>query len=164
MDRRFEIEDEITRQYRRFSAVGTQLTVRLLPPPEDSDPVTSPDPINHFLASVNELFEYALQNVSDSDMVGITIQNEVNQNDKPIGLSFRRRDQLSGDVIWSVFEKVSQSNSRFNALDRLVVTVQVGRDSAFGQDARGFRSCCQDQWQTDLCHGPSQEEYHRGKS
>ena len=27
--------------------------------------------MNHFLASVNELFEYALQNVSDSDMVGI---------------------------------------------------------------------------------------------
>jgi len=58
---------------------------------------------------------------------GLTIQNEVNQNDKPIGLSFRRRDQLSGDVLWSVFEKVSQSNSRFNALDRLVVTVHSVR-------------------------------------
>jgi hypothetical protein len=56
-------------------------------------------------------------------MVGITIQNEVNQNDKAIGISFRRKDQLSGDVIWSVFEKVSQSNARFNALDKLVVTV-----------------------------------------
>jgi len=30
---------------------------------------------------------------------------------------------LSGEVIWSVFEKLSQSNSRFNALDTLVVTV-----------------------------------------
>jgi len=28
-------------------------------------------------------------------------------------------------VIWSVFEKVSQSNSRFNALDTLVVTVKM---------------------------------------
>jgi glycyl-tRNA synthetase (class II) len=27
MERRFEIEGEITRQYRRFNAVGTQLTV-----------------------------------------------------------------------------------------------------------------------------------------
>jgi len=53
-------------------------------------------------------------------MVGITIQN---QNDKPIEISFRRNDQLSGEVIWSVFEKVSQSNSRFNALETLVVTV-----------------------------------------
>jgi len=79
--------------------------------------------VGHFLASVNELFEYALQDVSDSDMVGITVQNQVNQNDKAIGISFRRKDQLSGEVIWNVFEKVSQSNSRFNALDMLVVTV-----------------------------------------
>jgi len=72
---------------------------------------------------VNELFEYELQDVSDGDMVGITIQNQVNQNDKPIGISFRRKDQLSGEVIWSVFEKVSQSNARCNALDTLVVTM-----------------------------------------
>jgi hypothetical protein len=56
-------------------------------------------------------------------MVGMTIQNRVNQNDKPIGISFRRKDQLSGDVIWSVFEKVAQSNARFDASDTLVVTV-----------------------------------------
>jgi hypothetical protein len=56
-------------------------------------------------------------------MVGITIQNEVNQNDKPIGISFRYKDQVSEDVIWSVFEKVTQSNSRFTARDRLVMTV-----------------------------------------
>ena len=55
-------------------------------------------------------------------MVGITTQNEINQNDKSIGISFRRKDQLSGDVIWSVLEKVAQSNARFNALDRLVET------------------------------------------
>jgi len=47
----------------------------------------------------------------------------VNQNDKPIGIRFRRNDQVSGEVIWSAFEKVSQSNSRFNASDTLVVTV-----------------------------------------
>ena len=29
---------------------------------------------------------------------------------------------MSGEVIWSVFEKVSQSNAGFNALDTLVVT------------------------------------------
>ena len=64
-----------------------------------------------------------LQNTSDSDMVGMTIHNQVNQSDKPIGISFRRKDQLSGDLIWSVFEKVSQSNSRFNALEIAVVNV-----------------------------------------
>ena len=98
MDRRFTIDDEISRQYRRFGAVGTQLTVRLLPPSDDDVPV------NHYVASVNDLFDYSLQNVSDSDIVGITIQNRENQNDKPIGTSLRRKDQLTGDVIWSVFE------------------------------------------------------------
>jgi hypothetical protein len=58
-------------------------------------------------------------------MVGIAIRNEVNQSDKLIGISFRRRDQISGDVIWSVFEKVSQSNSRFNALDTLTIEVHA---------------------------------------
>jgi len=45
---------------------------------------------------VNELFDYVMQDVSDEDMVGIIIKNQVNQNDKPIGISFRRKDQLSG--------------------------------------------------------------------
>ena len=68
---------------------------------------------------MNELIEFALQDVGDSDMVVMTIQYQVKQNNKPIGISFKRKDQLSEDVIWSVFEKVSQSNSRFNALARL---------------------------------------------
>jgi len=61
--------------------------------------------------------------MSDSDMLGITIQNQVNKNYKLIGIRFRRKDQLSGDVIWSVFERVAQSNSRFKALDTIVINV-----------------------------------------
>jgi len=87
MDRKFTIDDEITRRYRTFGAVGTQLSVRLLPPSDDDDPV------NLFVDSVNDLFDYALQNVSDNDMFGITIQHRENQNDKPIGTSFRRKNQ-----------------------------------------------------------------------
>jgi hypothetical protein len=90
---RFTIEEEINRQYRRFNAVGTQLTVRLLPSVDSN-------PMSHFLASVSDLFEHALQNCDDSDMVGITISNEENVQDKAIGISFRRRDQLTPDVIW----------------------------------------------------------------
>ena len=76
---------------------------------------------------MNDLFEHALQNLSDSDMVGITIQNRVNQNDKTIGISFTRKDQFAGDVIWNVFNKVSQSNCSFNALNTLVVNVHSVR-------------------------------------
>ena len=115
MARRFEIVDANTRRNRRYNAVGRQLTVRLIPPSDNRNPVA------HFLATVNDLIEHALRDVDDSDMVGITIKNQVNQNDKPIGITFGRKDQLSADLIWSVFEKVFQSNSRFNALDMLVV-------------------------------------------
>ena len=59
---------------KRFNAEGRQLTVRLNPHTDASDPVS------HFLASVNDLFESVLCDVDDSDMVGITIQNQVNQN------------------------------------------------------------------------------------
>jgi len=90
--------------------------VRLIPPSDNSNPVA------HFLASMNDLIEHALSDVDDSDMLWMSIQNQVNQNDMSIRINFRRKDQLSADVIWSVFEKVSQSNSRFKALDTLVVT------------------------------------------
>jgi len=61
-------------------------TVRLLPPSPNVDPAI------HFLASLNDLFEHALQNVSEIDLVVIIIHNQVNQNDKAIGFSFRRKD------------------------------------------------------------------------
>jgi len=130
MSQRFTIDDEINRQYSRFNAIGTQLSVRLLPPPPNSNPVT------HFLDSMSDLFEYALRNCNESDMVGVSIRNEVNVQDKPIGISFRRKDQLSEEVIWSIFEKVVQSNARFDALDRLVVVIHsVRMPVGFGRTA-----------------------------
>ena len=125
---RFTIDSETNRQYRRFNAVGTELIVRLLPPAvgDDSDAIT------HFLPRVNYQFEYALRNVYDSDMVGITIRNEFNFLDKPIGISFRRKDQLSDLVMWSVFNKVAQSNAWYNAIDRLIFAI---RSVGFGKTA-----------------------------
>ena len=80
------------------------------------------DPVRHFLSSLNDLFRHALQNLNESDMVGITTRNRENQNDNPIGISFRSKDQLAADVILSLVQKVSQSNARFNALDNLTMT------------------------------------------
>ena len=60
---RFEIEGTIT----RLNAMGIQLILRLLPPSNARDIVS------HFVASVVDRFRHALQNLSDSDMVGITI-------------------------------------------------------------------------------------------
>ena len=82
---RFTIDEEVRRQYRRFNAEGAELRVRLLPPPDSGDT----KPITHFQASVTELLGYALRDCQDSDMVGLTIRNQVNEQDKPIG--FRSR-------------------------------------------------------------------------
>jgi hypothetical protein len=100
MANRCELVREIRRDYRRFVTVGKQFTVRLNP---SSD--LNLNRIDHFLASINDLFEHVLDDVQDSDMVGVAIRNEVNHSNKHIGLSFRRRDQRSGDVLWSVFRK-----------------------------------------------------------
>ena len=67
---RFTIDSERDRQYSRFNARGTEVTVRLLPPAVGDNQ----DGITHFQTSVNDLFYYALKNVDDSDMVGVTIQ------------------------------------------------------------------------------------------
>jgi len=56
-------------------------------------------------------------------MVRITIHNEVNQSDKHIGFGFRKNDPITSDVIWNVFDKVSQYKSRFNDLDTLNIVV-----------------------------------------
>jgi len=63
----------------------------LNPPPE----TPLPDLVSHFVDSMNNLFDRVLEDVGEADMVGITIHNEVNQRDKPIYCSFRRKDQLS---------------------------------------------------------------------
>jgi hypothetical protein len=136
MSQSFEILSEDMREYRRLNTVGTQLTVRLNPPTEPS----TANPVNHFLASMNNLFEHALQGAANGDMVGLAIRNDVNQNDRAMGISFIRRDQLSADVIWSVFERVAQSNAGFNALDALT------RSLSFRYARRIWRSrTCQKQ-------------------
>jgi len=136
MGQRFTVDGENNRQYRRFNAAGTRRSVRLLPPSPYSNPVT------HFLDSVSDLFEYALRKCNEPDMVGITISNEVNVQDKPIGISFRQKDKLSEEVIWSMFEKFTQSSTRFNAMDRFVVIHSVRMPVGFGRAAlrtKGWR-------------------------
>ena len=102
MAHRFMIVDEIISEYRQFNAVGIQFTVRLLPPSYEDET----GPISHLLDSVTDLCEQALRNCNDSDMGRVSIHNEVDVKAKTIGISSRRKDQLSADVILSVWDKV----------------------------------------------------------
>jgi hypothetical protein len=130
MEDKFEIIEEVNRQYQCFNAEGTQVKVRLLPPPspspddDDDDDQNITNPVTHFETSMDTLFDYALRNVVYSDKVVLVIHDEnTGHKDKPIGFSFRCKDQLSHEVIWRPFEKVVQFNSRFNALGPLSTTV-----------------------------------------
>jgi hypothetical protein len=74
--------------YSRFNTLGTQWKVRLNTPPPTTPP---PDPVSHYVGSVNNMFEYVLEDEGDADMFGITIHNEVNQSDTPIDFNYIRR-------------------------------------------------------------------------
>jgi hypothetical protein len=57
------------------------------------------------------------------DLVGLRIRNTENVQDKVVGISLRRRDQLEPDVVWSVLGKIIQSNARFGMTDHLDVNL-----------------------------------------
>jgi hypothetical protein len=56
-------------------------------------------------------------------MFAISIHNEVNQSDKPIGCSFETEESVIIRCNVELVDKLSQSNSRFDALDTLIVMV-----------------------------------------
>jgi hypothetical protein len=91
---KYTIISKTTKQYNRFNTVGAQLIVRLFPPPSSDANIA-----NHFQDSEMQVLDYALRDTSGSDMVGIVIRNEHNQKNEPVGVSFRRKDQLPSDVI-----------------------------------------------------------------
>jgi len=97
MSRYFTVLDEITLHSWRFNAEGRELTVRMLCAFPARTAARDPD--GYFAESVDEIFNYSLRDLKPGDMVGISIHNVDNQQGKPIGLSFRRRKQLSRDVL-----------------------------------------------------------------
>jgi len=56
-------------------------------------------------------------------MVVISFYRADNQQERPIGLSFRRRNQISREALCIMFAKVRQSNDRYQALDTLTFHV-----------------------------------------
>jgi len=59
--------------------------------------------------------------VNNRDLVGLSIQNTENVQDKVVDISFRRRDLLNPDLVWEISFRVIQSNARFGFTDRLEV-------------------------------------------
>jgi len=52
---------------------------------------------------ITTLTNYVVNEVNNRDLVGMSIRNTENVQDKVVGVSFRRRDQLKPDLVWEFF-------------------------------------------------------------
>jgi hypothetical protein len=111
----FRILDETTKGFPKFNTNGRSLLIKFNNPGEEQQPMT------YLKECFTALIEYLVREVPDRDLVGLSIRNTENLQDKAIGISLRRRDHLKPDVVWSVLGKVVQSNARFALNDRLEV-------------------------------------------
>jgi hypothetical protein len=110
-----QILNETRKYYARFQTHGRHIVLKIHPSSEDENPIA------YFRECMEEILKISLLNVEANDMVGMLKKNTVNSVDKPIGISFRRRDQISVDVIMSVVERVCHSNANFKSTDILKV-------------------------------------------
>ena len=70
-----------------------------------------------FSDSVDKVVQYILRDLDPSNMVGISINNAENQQYRLMRLSLRGRNQIYRVVLRSVFEKLTQSNARYEVLN-----------------------------------------------
>jgi len=111
----FRILDETFKSFPKFNTTGRSLLIKFNSLGEEQDPTT------YLKECITALTDYLVDKVPDRDLVGLRIRNTENVQDKVVGISLRRRDQLKADVVWSVLGKVIESNARFALTDRLEV-------------------------------------------
>ena len=107
------ILDEISKPFPKFNASGRSLLIGFRPPGEEENPTT------YLKECITALTNYLVDDVHARDFVGLRIRNTENVQDKVVGITVRRCDELKTDVVWGVLGKVIQSNARFGLADRL---------------------------------------------
>jgi hypothetical protein len=111
----FKILDETSKTFPKCNVTGHSLLIKFNNPGDKQEPTT------YLKECITALTEYLVDEVAGRDLVSLRIRNTENLQDKVIGISLRRLDQLKPDVVWSVLGKVIQSNARFALTDRLEV-------------------------------------------
>ena len=92
----FKIMDETCKSFAKFNATGRSLLIKFNSLGEEQDPAT------YLKECITALTNYLVDKVPDRDLAGLRIRNIENVQDKVVGISLRRRDQLKADVAWSV--------------------------------------------------------------
>jgi hypothetical protein len=109
----FIILDETSKSFTKFNTTGQSLLIKFRSPGEEQETST------YIKECITALINYLVDEVNNRDLVGLRIRKTENVQDKVVGISFRRRDQLQPDLVWEIFSKVIQSNARFGLTYRL---------------------------------------------
>ena len=113
--------DQTSKSFPNFNANGRSLLIKFNSPGEEQNHATC------LKECITALTNYLMNDVPGRDLVGMRIRNTENVQDKVVGISLGRRDQLKPDVVWGVLSKVIQSNARFGLSDRLEVHLDLVR-------------------------------------
>jgi hypothetical protein len=85
----FKILDETFKTFPKFNTSGRSLFIKFNFRGEEQDPAT------YLKEFITVLTNYLVDKVPDRDLVGLRIRNTENLQDKVVGISLRRRDQLT---------------------------------------------------------------------
>jgi hypothetical protein len=91
----FLILDETSKSFPKFNTTGRSLLIKFRSPGEVQEP--------YLKECITTLTNYVVNEVNNRDLVGMSIRNTENVQDKVVGVSFRRRDQLKPDLVWEFF-------------------------------------------------------------
>ena len=105
--------DETSKSFSKFNATGRSVLIKFRSPGEEREPTA------YLTECITLLTNYLVDVVRDRYLVGLRIWNTESVQDKLVGISYRRLEQLEPDVVWSVLGKLVQSNARFGLSDRL---------------------------------------------
>lgn len=118
---KFVITRENWKRYDRFRATGTIYSLKL------REPEAGHDPITWIREAVSEMHEFFTRDRCDTDMIGLTFDSSAFAHG-PAGLSFRYVKHFTVEDLWSLIEKVTQSNAEFNVGDDFDVHVYIVRN------------------------------------
>ncbi|KAK4883252.1 hypothetical protein RN001_006571 [Aquatica leii] len=93
-----DIISEGEKEIKKFKTTAKTIVFRF------KDVHGSSNPMIWLEKAFNEMLEHMLVGAYPSDRVGVVLRNE-NFPDKPIGISFRRKDQLNSKIIMATLEK-----------------------------------------------------------
>lgn len=114
----FEIISDERRRYQKFQTDARWTTLSFRKPTREED-------IQVYLRTVfgSLLTHLPQRDVQPGDRIGLTILNSARPEQRAIGVSLRRADQLSADVILQTIEKILQSNEDFFMDGQLLVSL-----------------------------------------